>query len=394
MFWARTWEIFRSLGLDQDLAKVAGAPVNSLPSIGLDLRKSNTSNPGARFAVFRPPYGCIRFHRAHFLDVLVDHLPAGVAHFGKRLSSYTEHDQGVELNFADGSSSSCDVLIGCDGIKSIIRRQMYEEEAAKGKPHMLQYVEPIWSGTMVYRSLVPAQQLREVTGREHRVMKDATIYCGKNKHLVSYGIGKGANIVNIVATVSNPSDEGKAFTGPWVTDTTPENVRKHFQGWEPEVQELVQCVDKATLWAIHYLKPLPFYVTSRVALLGDAAHAMLPHQGAGAGQAIEDAFILASLLGNPAAINATVPDALFAYEAVRLPFANARIEGSRINGLMYGFNSTHGDRLETLAPAVEAQWNWLWETTLAEEVQACLDLMEHRVHAKPSQEKVQTVVDV
>ncbi|THH30135.1 hypothetical protein EUX98_g4064 [Antrodiella citrinella] len=370
MFWARTWQILRSLGIAEDLSKVAGAPVSEAPSIGLDFRKSDHPEPGGRFAVFQPPYGCVRFHRAHFLDVLVDHLPSGVAHFGKRLASYSEDARMVELRFDDRSSSSCDVLIGCDGIKSTIRKQMYEEAAkARGKPHLLQYIEPIWSGTMpVVVCLMAPSDLQ---------------FCGKNKHLVSYGIGKGGSIVNVVATFSNPSKEGTPFEGPWVTDCSPDDVRKEFNGWEPEAEELLQCVDKATLWAIHYLKPIPFYITARVALLGDAAHAMLPHQGAGAGQAIEDAFILASLLGDYGTTTANIPHALHAYEAVRLPFANARIEGSRINGLMYGLNSVHEDRLETLGPAIERQWNWLWETTLEEELRTSQELMRSKGQALP-----------
>ncbi|KAH8107255.1 FAD/NAD-P-binding domain-containing protein [Cristinia sonorae] len=375
MFWARTWKIFEQLGLADDLAKVAGAPVDEALSIGLDFRRSDAPTPGSRFAVFRSPYGCIRFHRAHFLDVLVDHLPKGVAHFGKRLASYSETAEGVELAFTDGSSASFDVLIGCDGIKSTIRKQMYEEEASKGKPHLLQHVDPIWSGTMTYRSLIPAERLQEVAGHKHRVMDDAIVYCGKSKHVVSYGIGKGANIVNLVAIFSDPKDEGKPFEGPWVVDCSPDDVRKAFQGWEPEVQQLLTCVDKATLWSLHFLRPLPFYVTSRVALLGDAAHAMLPHQGAGAGQAIEDAYILANILGDPSVTPATISHALKAYEDVRLPFANARVEDSRVNGLLYQFNSEHEDRLETLGPTLENRWNWLWETSLEEEVQQALGIL-------------------
>ena len=119
--------------------------------------------------------GCIRFHRAHFLDVLIEHLPEDVAHFGKRLLSYTEDAYGVNLSFADGSSASCDILVGCDGIKSTIRKQMLEKEAAKGKPHLLQHVDPIWSGTMAFRSLIPAERLYQKCGHRHRVMNDATI---------------------------------------------------------------------------------------------------------------------------------------------------------------------------------------------------------------------------
>ena len=92
---------------------------------------------------------------------------------------------------------------------------------------------------------------------------------------------------------------------------------------------------------------------------------------------------MACLLGDPRVTRRTVSHALKAYEAVRLPFANARIEGSRENGMMYEFNSGHEDRLDTLGPAIEAQWNWLWETTLEEEVLQATAVLGSRIHAIP-----------
>lgn len=75
----------------------------------------------------------------------------------------------------------------------------------------------------------------------------------------------------------------------------------------------------------------------------------------------------------------TLYHALKAYEAVRLPFANARIEGSRETGLRYEFNSEHEDRFETLKPAIESQWDWQWENTADDEVHKALHMMKSRV---------------
>lgn len=61
---------------------------------------------------------------------------------------------------------------------------------------------------------------------------------------MSYGIGKGASIVNVVATFSDFSKEGTPFEGPWVTDCSPDDVRKEFNGWEPEADELLQVRDR------------------------------------------------------------------------------------------------------------------------------------------------------
>lgn len=61
-----------------------------------------------------------------------------------------------------------------------------------------------------------------------------------HQHLVSYTIGKGAAIVNVVAVFSDPANEGKPFMGPWVVDCSSDDIRKEFQDFEPEAQQLLQ----------------------------------------------------------------------------------------------------------------------------------------------------------
>lgn len=118
--------------------------------------------------------GCIRFHRAHFLDVLVDHLPSGVAHFGKRLLSYKDSgpDKEILLSFADGTQAECDLLIGCDGIKSVVREQMLQQKARQGHPELLQCIDPLWSGSIAYRGLIPLDRLSRQGCGQHRTIED------------------------------------------------------------------------------------------------------------------------------------------------------------------------------------------------------------------------------
>ena len=109
------------------------------------------------------------FHRAHFLNVLVEHIPSNIAHLGKRLQSYTQSSLSNEitLQFADGTSATCDILVGGDGIKSAVRRCMYEKKAAAGRPELLKHVEARWSGWVVYRALVPAGKLTRGEKKHH-----------------------------------------------------------------------------------------------------------------------------------------------------------------------------------------------------------------------------------
>lgn len=127
--------------------------------------------------------GCIRFHRAHFLDVFVDQLPAGIAHFGKRVVSYEKREGGeIGLAFADGTDAVCDLLVGCDGIKSVVRSQMLRTKAAEdAKPGLLELIEPKWTGTIAYRGLIPATVLPTVDGAIHRTLGYPMMYCGQDK---------------------------------------------------------------------------------------------------------------------------------------------------------------------------------------------------------------------
>ncbi|EED84531.1 predicted protein, partial [Postia placenta Mad-698-R] len=385
MIWSRTWEILTLLGMASDFSQIAHAtPDGSLAT--LYVSRSN----GALYPVMMSICyidGCIRFHRAQFLDVLVKHLPKDVAHFRKRLLSYSQEasDGHLDLQFQDGSTVTCDLLVGCDGIKSGVRRQMLKEKAQAGQADLLRLIEPVWTGTIAYRGLIPVHRLIRADGQEHRTIQ--TPMMSSAQHVVSYSISRGS-VVNVVALVS--------YEGPWVTDCSAQELHECYAGWEPEVVDLIsnkciakwtalQCIENPTRWAIHHLRPLPFYTTDRVVLLGDAAHAMSPHQGAGAGQAIEanpchqDAFVLARVLGDPVTTMSTLRHAISAYEYVRLPQANRVLLGSHISGMMYEFDGPAQVDLQRLGPMIGAQWDWLNETTPEEEGRRALSWMQDRI---------------
>ena len=96
-------------------------------------------------------------------------------------------------------------------------------------------------------------------------------------------------------------------------------------------------IDDPSMWAINTLKALPVALHGPVAIIGDAAHAMTPNQGSGAGQAIEDAYVLAALLTHPSVTRESIPRALKIYEKIRLPHGNDVQRRSRENGKLYEF---------------------------------------------------------
>ncbi|KAF8895691.1 hypothetical protein CPB84DRAFT_1731713 [Gymnopilus junonius] len=382
MIWSRTWRILESMGLASEFSKIAHAPPTGTQGVGFDFRRSDQPEEGFRFKLVEMPYGCIRFHRAQFLDVFVHHLPTGIAHFSRHLVSYSKTNSvpgPICLTFADGTSATCDVLIGADGIKSIIRTQMYREAAETERDaKLLEYIQPIWTGTMAYRGLIRVQDIpRGRSGSLHRTIETPMMYCGRSKyvlvlqHVVGYSISEG-DIVNVVTFASQPERHGEIYEGEWVTECEQRELLDCYARWEPEVEQLLKCIEKPTRWAIHHLRPLPFYHKDGVVLMGDAAHAMSPHQGAGAGQAVEDAFILSHLLGKAKKEN--LCRFFDAYQALRLPAANRVLTGSYESGMMYEFNGSYSDNYAKLGPAIHAQWNWIDETSLESDLAAVLKL--------------------
>ena len=111
-------------------------------------------------------------HRQHMVTVLERHLPAScTVHPRKRLVSYFEPEQGdahstspIGLEFADGTTATTDVLIGADGVRSAVRKTMFEaasDDGRDGKAGLKKYINATFTGMSIYRSLVSAETLRK-----------------------------------------------------------------------------------------------------------------------------------------------------------------------------------------------------------------------------------------
>lgn len=140
------------------------------------------------------------------------------------------------------------------------------------------------------------------------------------------------------------------------------------------------------MYSARYLKrntvPAPKYYKNTFAILGDAAHASTPHQGAGAGQAIEDAYILSNLLGSipttttSATSPLTIENAFRAYDAVRRPRTLRVVTTSRDAGLLYDFEDAEiGWDLERVGERLSQRYRWIWEVDLEAELERAKGIM-------------------
>jgi salicylate hydroxylase len=240
-------------------------------------------------AMFGAPYYGV--HRVALLQALADGVGGVGLHLGRRCVGVEERACGAELRFADDTSAAADVVVGADGVHSVIR------------PHVAGAVRVRYSGTVGYRGLVPVEAMPS--------LPDPTplqFWAGPGRHLLHYAID-GGRTVNFLAVVRVPGWTSET----WMEECAVSDAVDAFAGWHPAVTEMVGATDVGARWALHDLAPFKRWHTDRAVLMGDAAHAMVPHQGQGANQTIEDAVTLADALADIDDVGA----ALRAYSARR-----------------------------------------------------------------------------
>ncbi|MEU8384296.1 FAD-dependent monooxygenase [Streptosporangium sp. NPDC048865] len=245
---------------------------------------------------------CYVAHRADLLDMLLGALPADAVRTDRKLELLQQEPGEAELVFTDSkgvkTTVTADAVIGADGIHSAVRPAIVDEEP------------PRFSGLCAYRCLVDAERAPELALR--RVQ---TLWLGPGRHFVHYPI-RDRKLVNVVAIV--PAGEWRVES--WTADGRVEDLAREFETWDPRLGQLIAAATETKRWALYDRTPLESWTSGRVALLGDAAHSMLPFFGQGAAQAVEDAVVLTNCLRD--ATRRTVAGALARYEEIRRPRAS------------------------------------------------------------------------
>jgi salicylate hydroxylase len=155
----------------------------------------------------------------------------------------------------------------------------------------------------------------------------------------------------------------------WVVTTSKEEMRAEYAAWGPRVQKVIHAMEKPDIWALFNHLPCSTYYKGRVCLLGDAAHATTPHQGAGAGMCVEDALILSTLLKEVEGVE-DFEKAFKAYDEVRRPRSQKNVATSREAGMLYDFEGEDiGDDLDKIEPVFKNRMKWIWDVDMNEEIE-------------------------
>ncbi|MFC6882036.1 MULTISPECIES: FAD-dependent monooxygenase [Actinomadura] len=242
--------------------------------------------------MYGAPFYCV--HRAELHAVLRGLVPPGTVRLGTRCVGVTDHPDGAGMRFADGSAETADVVVGADGICSVVREALESDT-------------PRFSGKSAYRGLIPADRLPG-SSTEAQVR----LWLGPDRHLVHYPVSRGRWISFAAIT---PAADSRAET--WTTPGRARDLRTAYEGWHSDVQEFFAAAGAVTRWALHDRAPIGRWHRGRITLVGDAAHPMLPFGAQGASQAIEDAAALTACLRGAGPGREQITSALRRYGEVR-----------------------------------------------------------------------------
>ncbi|QIG53623.1 NAD(P)-binding protein [Altererythrobacter sp. BO-6] len=259
-----------------------------------------------------------QIHRADMLDALVKAFGTRNCRMGKSLKTLEQRKDHILLGFDDNSSAEADIVIGVDGLRSVVRDILFDTP------------DPKFSGHVAWRALIPGNRLSPRATERSNIN-----HIGAGQNLVTYPI-RGTELVNMVALTRASGWVEES----WNAKAKPAELAALFEGWAPYVTEVIAAIGEDDLyrWGLFIREPLKQWVKGRIGLLGDAAHPMLPYMGQGASSAIEDAVVL----GRCFAACKDPVDALSFYE-------RARVERA---AFLQAESNLGGDRLQALDPYV------------------------------------------
>ncbi len=338
-------KVFQTLGFEDALVDIAFRPEALEARMGRSgLELFNIPVANAAIKRWGAPY--LHIYRADYIALLHNALRAkrpDAVQLGTEIIGYEQTTNAIHAQLADGSHITGDVLIGSDGIHSRIRTTMVGDDT------------PVFTGNVAWRAVVPTEKLGDLAPRP-----TACVWMGPGKHCVTYRLRRGA-LTNFVGVVERDD---------WTIESWSERGAKaealaDFDGWHPTITHILNEAEELYRWALFDRAPLSKWTDGRVALMGDAAHPMLPFMAQGAAMAVEDAWTLAQQL----ALTENAPRALQDYQALRQARASHVQALSRANAKTF-HKRTRLSQLGTYGPlwlagkivpkSIHARQDWLY----------------------------------
>lgn len=234
-------------------------------------------------------------HRADLLKALEARLEPSVFSMGKQGRSVMQDDAAIWLECADGARVPFDCLIGADGIHSAVRTALFGPES------------PEFTGVVSYRATFPVEAAEGLAD-----VGSFTKWWGPepSRQIVTFPLSGGSEIFVFATT---PQDDW--LEESWTSPGDVEELQAAYADFHPQARALLAACTSVTKSALYVREPMTRWSQGRATLLGDAAHPMTPFMAQGAGQAIEDAVVLARCLADAGPDG--VEPALRRYETAR-----------------------------------------------------------------------------
>jgi salicylate hydroxylase len=280
--------------------------------------------------------GMYGMHRADLLNIFASVLPPSGIRTGHRCIGFDQDDRAAYVQFDNGNTEEADVVIACDGIHSILQKFVVDPSP------------PEYSGSRAYRGLIKANKLPNWRKEAHQ------IWMGEGKHFMVFPVRRG-ELLNYVGFVPTSTQTAES----WSAIGDRDELAASFAGWDRPVVELLEKIETCFWWGLYDRRPLASWTKGRLILLGDAAHAMLPHLGQGANQGIEDGVALAVFLDGRDATD--IPDILPAYEKFRRERTDVVQAEARKNGLRYDSRSGSLEQRDKEIASSAALRQWLYD---------------------------------
>lgn len=298
------------------------------------------SQPLARQNWYRNEYGYPYYgaFRTHLQSALLDVIGKQTIRLNKQLVRLEEADDEIILHWADGSRDSADLVVGADGIKSVVRQYVSPDAS------------PVFTGNSAFRGLAKTADLDLLP--EPRSFTD---WMGNGMHVLNFPVGKNFEYQTIVVFMDGPE---KWQDESWRVPADAKSVRSHFTGWHPAVGQLLEHVNLAERWGMFQVSQMSSWYRGRAVLIGDAAHGMMPHHGQGAISSFEDAVALAHILNDSA--TTSIAGGLERYEQERKGRGEKIQQSSRrLNDCLHLPAGQDRTRRNAVLNSLEQHFSWL-----------------------------------